>query len=146
MNLNSFFPLKQICNLRLIFLLLCVLCLSPAATFGQNQLVTVPGSNLTLKQVFQSIEKQTSLNITYSSTKLNVDRRVSGNFQNKKLSAVLDEVLAGTGYTYRFEKKYIVMVPVEKAASLNNGGGKRMLSGSVKDGKDGEPRGACQGR
>ncbi len=139
MNLNSFFTLKQISNLRLIFLLLCVLCLSPAVAFGQNQLITVPGTNLTLKQVFQSIESQTSLNITYSSTKLDVDRKVNGNFQNRKLSAVLDEVLAGTGYTYRFEKKYIVMVPVKKATSPTTKDGKRILSGSVKDGKDGEP-------
>ena len=44
--------------------------------YGQNQLVTIYGNNQTLIKIFQQIEKQTSLSISYNATRLDVKRKM----------------------------------------------------------------------
>ena len=80
--------------------------------YGQNQLITIAGKNITLLKAFDAIESQTQLSITYSRTKIDVNRTLSVDFKKQKLSIVLDKLLAGTGFTYKIEKGYIVLVPV----------------------------------
>ena len=80
--------------------------------YGQNQLITIAGKNITLLKAFDAIESQTQLSITYSRTKIDVNRTLSVDFKKQKLSVVLDKLLAGTGFTYKIEKGYIVLVPV----------------------------------
>lgn len=63
-------------------------------------------------KAFDAIESQTQLSITYSRTKIDVNRTLSVDFKKQKLSIVLDKLLAGTGFTYKIEKGYIVLVPV----------------------------------
>ena len=72
--------------------------------YGQNQLITIAGKNITLLKAFDAIESQTQLSITYSRTKIDVNRTLSVDFKKQKLSIVLDKLLAGTGFTYKIEK------------------------------------------
>ncbi len=79
-------------------------------TFAQQQMVKIPQQQLTLKELFKEIEKQTQLSIGYNHSKLSkfIIQKVkvsSGNVQS-----VLDAALSGTGFTYRFEGgKHIVL-------------------------------------
>ena len=75
-------------------------------------MITIAGKNITLLKAFDAIESQTQLSITYSRTKIDVNRTLSVDFKKQKLSIVLDKLLAGTGFTYKIEKGYIVLVPV----------------------------------
>lgn len=94
-------------------LLLTLFFIVPLGTiYGQNQLITIAGKNITLLKAFDAIESQTQLSITYSRTKIDVNRTLSVDFKKQKLSIVLDKLLAGTGFTYKIEKGYIVLVPV----------------------------------
>ena len=111
MNFNSYFTIKHTSNLRI--LLLTLFFIVPLGTiYGQNQLITIAGKNITLLKAFDAIESQTQLSITYSRTKIDVNRTLSVDFKKQKLSIVLDKLLAGTGFTYKIEKGYIVLVPV----------------------------------
>lgn len=111
MNFNSYFTIKHTSNLRI--LLLTLFFIVPLGTiYGQNQLITIAGKNITLLKAFNAIESQTQLSITYSRTKIDVNRTLSVDFKKQKLSIVLDKLLAGTGFTYKIEKGYIVLVSV----------------------------------
>ena len=106
MNFNSYFTIKHTSNLRI--LLLTLFFIVPLGTiYGQNQLITIAGKNITLLKAFDAIESQTQLSITYSRTKIDVNRTLSVDFKKQKLSIVLDTLLAGTGFTYKIEKGYI---------------------------------------
>ena len=50
------------------------------------------------KKVFEQIEEQTQLSITYNQTRLDVNRKIKGNFVDKELSFVMDALFE----EYRF--------------------------------------------
>lgn len=111
MNLNSYFVIKQPSYLRI--LLITLLFMAPlGGAYGQNQLITLSGENMTLLKAFESIEQQTQLSVTYNRTKLDVTRTLRAGFKNQKLSVVLEQLLAGTGFSYKIESKYIIVVPI----------------------------------
>ena len=80
--------------------------------YGQNQLVTIYGNNQTLIKIFQQIEKQTSLSISYNATRLDVKRKIKENYVNKTLSFVMDNLLKNTGNVWQIEQEHIVISPV----------------------------------
>ena len=87
MNFNSYFTIKHTSNLRI--LLLTSFFIVPLGTiYGQNQLITIAGKNITLLKAFDAIESQTQLSITYSRTKIDVNRTLSVDFKKQKLSIV----------------------------------------------------------
>ena len=59
MNFNSYFTIKHTSNLRI--LLLTLFFIVPLGTiYGQNQLITIAGKNITLLKAFDAIESHTS--------------------------------------------------------------------------------------
>lgn len=134
MNLFSYFVKKQITNLHR-FLIIILLSVSSSFTlFGQNQPITLSGNKIPLLKAFETIEKQTQFSITYNQTRLNVNQAVSVDFKNKPVSYVLDQLLKGTGVTYKIEGNYIVIVSIKQDSSLSSNQGKKtVLSGSILD-------------
>lgn len=107
--------LRNILSVKIhkIVLLLLALCIYNTA-YGQNQRISVYGNNQSLQKVFEQIEKQTQLGITYNQTRLDVNRKIKGNFVDKELSFVMDALLKNTGFTCRYEAEHIVITPVEQ--------------------------------
>ena len=108
--------------------------------YGQNQLVTIYGNNQTLIKIFQQIEKQTSLSISYNATRLDVKRKIKENYVNKTLSFVMDNLLKNTGNVWQIEQEHIVISPViqDKKQDATKSGQKRKITGKV-SGQAGEP-------
>ena len=137
MKLNRHFSKKQPINIRcfLLILIACLLSISPA--FAQNRLVTLTGKNISIQKAFESLEKQTQLSIAYNQTKLNVSQLVNANFKDKTVNFVLDKLLEGTGFTYRQEGSYIVIIPLTPATSVRSesskGNNPSKISGRVID-------------
>lgn len=114
--------LRNILSVKIhkIVLLLLALCIYNTA-YGQNQRISVYGNNQSLQKVFEQIEQQTKLSVTYNQTKLDVNKKIKENFIDKKLSFVMDALLKNTGFTCNYEPEHIVitpsMQPKEKAAA-----------------------------
>lgn len=74
-----------------------------------------------MQKVFEQIEQQTKLSVTYNQTKLDVNKKIKENFIDKKLSFVMDALLKNTGFTCNYEPEHIVITPSvqpkEKAAA-----------------------------
>lgn len=102
------FPVR----LTVCFLLLGVVQIH-AAVNVQHEMVSFKETEVTLKQVFQSITKQLKYDIFYSDDDLNVSRMVRLSDRQLTVGNVLNEVLQGN-YSYEFVGKTILIHPSEK--------------------------------
>ena len=95
------------------------------------QKVTFNGEQVSLKQAFEKIESVSKYKIAYNASQLDVKRTVVLNQKNKDVLQVLEELLKGTGYTYKINENYIVISPQQKSTI-------KKVEGIVKD-TSGEP-------
>jgi len=91
MKLNYYKSTYGLLKLRklLIFTLLSLFTFNSG--WGQNQRISIVAKNKTLLSVFENIEKQTGLSIAYNQTKLDVNRIINQDFNDKILSSVITE-------------------------------------------------------
>ncbi len=95
------------------------------------QKVTFNGEQVSLKQAFEKIESVSKYKIAYNSSQLDVNRTVVLKQKNKDVLHVLDELLKGTGCSYKINENYIVIAPPQQKTI-------KKVKGTVKD-PTGEP-------
>ncbi|MEI6142307.1 MAG: TonB-dependent receptor [Mariniphaga sp.] len=91
-----------------LFLFVAMVQLS-AATYSQTTRLKVAGQNLTLGQIFESIEKQSEFSFFYNVNQIDLTRKVDINADNQLANKILDDVLSGTGMTYTINNKLIII-------------------------------------
>ena len=103
---------------------------------GYSQSITYRGKNITLKQVFNEINKQTGYNVFWSSGIIANAPRMDVNFENTPLREVLETCLQRAHLTYSIEEKSIIIqadtqapAPVEDALPP----GTITITGTVRD-------------
>lgn len=135
MNLNYQKSKKTLLNYRKIFILALLALSTSSISWGQSQHVTITGKNKTILKAFEEIEKQTGLSIAYNQTKLDTNRQIKQDFNDKILSSVLTDILKGTGFSYRVEGNHIVIVPAkaEQKTPAQNQNNPKKISGVVTD-------------
>jgi TonB-linked SusC/RagA family outer membrane protein len=99
---------------------------------AQNQTVSLPQKQITLRAAFEEIEKQTDLTIAYNESTVNVNQTVSADLKNKPLEQVLTDILKGTNATWKLQGKQILIIPAPQANIQKN------ITGTVSD-ATGEP-------
>lgn len=95
------------------------------------QKVTFNGEQVSLKQAFEQIESVSNYKIAYNTAQLDVNRKVTLNQKDTDVLQVLDQLLAGTGCTYKVNENYIVITSQQTGAV-------KKVHGVVKD-VNGEP-------
>lgn len=95
------------------------------------QKVTFNGEQVSLKQAFEQIESVSKYKIAYNTDQLDVNRKVTLNQKDTDVLQVLDQLLAGTGCTYKVNENYIVITSQQTGAV-------KKVHGVVKD-VNGEP-------
>lgn len=95
------------------------------------QKVTFNGEQVSLKQAFEQIESVSNYKIAYNTSQLDVNRKVTLNQKDTDVLQVLDQLLAGTGCTYKVNENYIVITAQQTGAL-------KRVRGVVKD-VNGEP-------
>lgn len=109
MNLNR---LKTKC-----LTLFCCLFLISTAIQAQSVLkITIKRTNITLREAFTEVERQSKMSINYNQSQLG-NRRISLNLNNQSLEKTLQTILKGTGYTYKINKSYILILQDKDAQS-----------------------------
>lgn len=109
----------------------------------QNMKVTMRMENVSLKEVFKEIERQTHYSFYYNEKQVDSKRIVNVKAKEKKVGEVLDEIISD--YTYRTENNQIIVTPkTSSAVPSQTGGTKEMqqqripISGVILD-VNGEP-------
>lgn len=96
--------------MRIITFFMMAFCVHVSAT-GLSQTVTLRGENLSIKEVFSTIERQTDYVVLYTEESVNVRGRFHVAAQDMPLLQFLETVLAGQALDYEIKNKTIIIVP-----------------------------------
>jgi len=101
--------LAKILRVMKLTVFLLFLALTQVCAEGYSQSITYKGKNITLKQVFNEINKQTGYNVFWSSGIIAGAPRMDVNFENTPLRVVLETCLQRAHLTYSIEEKSIII-------------------------------------
>lgn len=124
-----------------ILLILTIFCLQANDSYSQNVKVSLDIQNATITEIFREIENRTDYRFFYNKTLLNTEKRVSVNSNEKEVSAILDQLLAGENVSYTMVNNYIVITPKENEETNSPGvtqDNRKTVIGTVTD-ESGEP-------
>lgn len=93
-------------KLATIFLIASMVHVS-AATMAQQ--ITLRKNNLSYKQLFKEVRKQTGYSIIWESEKFNADQRLSVDFNKSTLKEVFDQVVFNKGFSYLIDETTIII-------------------------------------
>lgn len=130
-------PSKYTRACRLSAFLACMALFVLSGTALANGQNAGTKSIMTLKQVFELIEQKTGCTVAYSSTKLDLSRKVE--IDTDKISDELNVILARLGFKANKEGNHIVVVPATTTVHApQQKGQEHKVTGIVKD-THGEP-------
>ena len=115
---------------RLLCVAVCFFCIGIMTAFAQEQKVTVELKNATLKQVFKSIEGQTTYRFSYRNTLVDDKNDITISKRQVGVSVVLNEALKGRNLMYTIVSSKSIVIS-NKAEQVSPSKTKR-VSGQVK--------------
>jgi TonB-linked SusC/RagA family outer membrane protein len=137
---SHFFPplsgrlTKLLILMKISFILLtvCTLTLS-ASVFPQSKKVTLELKDVTIREAFDAIEKQSGFKFFYINEQVDVNRKVSLTVSNEQIEEVLSSMFAASSVKYKvFENNLVVLSPnLESAQQIR-------VTGKVTDAQTGE--------
>ncbi len=82
-------------------------------SYAQNKRLTLDLNNITMRDVFSEIEKNSEY-IFFYSDEVNVQRKVAVNVKNRTIDEILTQMLRNTGYTYTVSDRQVFIKPIPK--------------------------------
>jgi TonB-linked SusC/RagA family outer membrane protein len=120
--------------MHLKLLLVSCLCFAQTVLFAQNGgKISFAKSDLTIREAFKEIEKQSNLYVAYNESKLDGNKRIHVETAERSLTETLSAILSGTEHDYQLKDGYIIIVPQQRDRSIA-----KMITGRVID-EAGEP-------
>jgi TonB-linked SusC/RagA family outer membrane protein len=116
-----------------IFFLIAAIMQVSATTYAQK--LNLKQKEVTLKQVFKEIKKQTGYDVLYQPDKLNDSQKINADFTNTPLEQVIKACLRGQSLGFTFYETSIVIKPNQKVAANNKKGepANVAVKGTVRD-------------
>lgn len=96
------------------FILFAMITQVSASSFAQK--ITLSQRDITLKEVFRQIRKQTGYNISYSNQVINDSKKINVKFDETPLHAVLQKILNDDALTFKITEKDIM---IKRITQLN---------------------------
>ncbi|GGA96338.1 TonB-dependent receptor [Mucilaginibacter rubeus] len=133
---HSCYPKKFLLIMKLTtFILFLAFMQASAAVFSQK--ITYKQNDVTLKQVFNEINKQTGYNLFWSAKSIKNTPKIDVNFQNTSVEEALKTSLKNTGLTYTIDGKSVI---IKEAPGAKNNSQVEVIAditvtGTVKDSK-----------
>lgn len=114
-----------------------------ATQYSEQTRLTISANNQTVKEILYMIEGQSDFRFIYESGKVDLDKRVTVNFKNQSVEAILDNLFGNAGIQYEItENNFILINPTSKNAKATTTKAvaqqQKRVTGKVVD-KNGEP-------
>jgi len=84
----------------------------------QNK-ITLSKQQVSLKAVFEEIEKQTNFSVDYEESRIDVNRRINVSVIDINLGEALNQILRNSGYTYALDGTHIIILPLPQQQQSN---------------------------
>lgn len=110
-----------------------------ASTYSQQTKLSLKFDEVTVKEAFKQIEKNSEFVFFYNEDYLDVYRKVSINVNDEKVESILNELLNGTHNTFKIYDRQIVILPsaMNELPLINKSGTqteqKKSITGKVTD-------------
>src|SRR5690606_39345734 len=99
-TLNGVLKRQVLMRIQLTLTIIIFFAMQVGANSVAQHYVTLQQKDISIKEVFREIKKQTDLTVFYSAKRLNDARKVNMNLKNAALETVLRECLQGLPLTY----------------------------------------------
>ena len=112
-----------------------------ATQYSEQTRLTISANNQTVKEILYMIEGQSDFRFIYESGKVDLDKRVTVNFKNQSVEAILDNLFGNAGIQYEItENNFILINPVGNSSKDTKAVAQQQkrITGKVVD-KNGEP-------
>ncbi len=138
--LKKFWATKTFLSMRLTFYILLLATIQSVAldSYAQATKLNLALSNTSVKQVLSKIEDMSEFYFLYNSKIVDVERKISVNFKNKKINEALDLLFKDTPVSYNIVDRQIVLSGEGSADIRSISAQQKTLTGKVTD-KEGLP-------
>ena len=104
---------KMTAGVKLLLLgLLFLAATTLSAQTSKN--VNLPGTSIRLSELFREIERQTNSVVVFNVENTDVEKVVTLSRPNGTIVQVLDQALDGSGYSYRINGRYVIVLSEEE--------------------------------
>ncbi len=104
-------------------------------TYSQNTRLSVNANKMSLEDFLVKIENQSEFRFFYTG-KIDVEQEVSGEFKNKKIFEILDEIKGEAGFQYEVLGRQIILSPNDAEGAIKSIQQQKAVSGKVTDETD----------
>lgn len=102
--------------------------------------ITIQDKSISLKVLFEQIEKQTTYSIAYEQSALDLSKRISLSLKNTDINAVLKIALKETKHTYKIKGYHIIIYPISiEQQTIKTKKVTQVIKGSIIDAISGQP-------
>ena len=109
-KLVGYNKLTKICLImRLSVFFMFAFIMNITANTVAQKTMTLTARQMTFKEIFLELKKQTGYTVVYNNQRLNVDRQLNVEFKDASVKDVLDKVLVGSGLTYEMMDDFIIL-------------------------------------
>ncbi|SHE54036.1 TonB-linked outer membrane protein, SusC/RagA family [Mariniphaga anaerophila] len=113
---SGLIKLLKVMKLTVFILLVSVASVFANKSYSQSKMLNLNMREATVKEVLNSIEKQSEFCFLYSQNLIDVERKVNVTIENKKIEQVLNLVFKGTDVDYSIRDRFIVLTTPEVPA------------------------------
>ena len=106
-------------------------------TYSQTTKLSLKVEKITLEEFLIKIENQSEFRFFYTG-KIDVEKKVSGEFKNKKITEILDNIKDEAGIHYEMMGRQIILSPKDARETVRRIQQQKAISGTVND-ENGEP-------
>jgi len=125
--------LKSIKEKRFSVLLILFFAFS-VSMMGQNQVVKLSQTKNTVRQLIETIEKQTNMSVDYGQNTLNLNKQVKVKSKSETLAVLLNTMLSDAGLEYSISGRHIIITKVQTHEAPAPTKEKQIVKGRVLDG------------
>ena len=101
------------------FLLFFCLLMMQAPSFAQNSAkITIQKKNISIIEALKEVEKQSDYSVGYNDSQLRNKPVLNLDLKAVALENALAQILRGSGFTYQFKDKYIIIIPDNKPKGI----------------------------
>ncbi|MGV8137119.1 MAG: secretin and TonB N-terminal domain-containing protein [Mangrovibacterium sp.] len=127
-------------NLTIVFLTLSVFLFAfSKQSMAQEKRITIQKKNISLKDAFNEIERQTNYSIAYKKSETVEKQKINLSLKDVSLEEALNEILKDTGLTYKINGYHIILVPKKEKSVTKKTDLTQTIRGTVFDAETGTP-------
>jgi TonB-linked SusC/RagA family outer membrane protein len=124
--------LLKVMKLTVLLMLISLMGVFASETYSQTTRLTVNANKMSLEDFLVKIENQSEFRFFYTG-KIDVEQEVSGEFRNKKIFEVLDEIKDEAGFQYEVLGRQIILSPNDAEGAIKSIQQQKTVSGKVTD-------------